>query len=53
MVLGAALIKQTENKCCTYFQGITVFQTFQTKENLSKRMFFQTAKFVVLENNER
>ena len=26
MVLGAALIKQTEKKCSTYFQGITVIK---------------------------
>ena len=25
MVLGAALIEKTENKCSTYFQGITVY----------------------------
>jgi hypothetical protein len=28
MVLGAALIEKTENKCSTYFQGITVIISF-------------------------
>ena len=39
MVLGAALIKQTENKCSTYFQGITVrvINTLRCKHFLSKK----------------
>ena len=36
MVLGAALIKQTENKCSTYFQGITVNISLHFQDKLNK-----------------